>query len=524
VPLPELFTLIHQGQLVSIVEGRNRRVLETDVLPVYLPARRWFGHKSSRGMLMEVAQAPTVSLGGHDWCWTFVTAKGSDAVATYSVPVADAWPPATGAPTAATLAKLRKGSNEGYLNDALQDERFVRGVVESVRAGQEIDVKTGTLRFRPTSAFAQLPPTESLPIRVNTSEQSNTTAIVEDTVVIKFYRRVAPGTHPEIEMGTFLTERAHFANTPALLGSVHLADAAGVETALAVLHAFVRHQGDGWSYTLGYLDRFLEETRIAPAAEPAGVPDVHAVYRALVETLALRTAELHRALCVESGDADFVAEPMTPEVVAQWGNKVRGIAASGISALMRAAGRLGEDAAALATDLSDRKAVVSAHITALAHTSAPILASRHHGDYHLGQVLVVKNDIFIVDFEGPPQVPLPERRTKQSILRDVAGMLRSFDYAAWSALDRATVSQPDRRNELLQAVLLWRDDASRSFLDAYTAAMADCPLWPQDAEAARRLLSLCLIEKAFMELAYELANRPAWVLVPLKGLQALLPP
>ncbi|HTZ79701.1 MAG TPA: maltose alpha-D-glucosyltransferase [Stellaceae bacterium] len=531
VPLPELFTLIHQGELASVVEGRNRRVLETDVLPVYLPARRWFGHKSSRGIQMELQQAPALSLGGRDWCWAFVEAKTPGGVGTYSVPLVDAWSTG-GGPTTATLAKLRKGAQEGYLNDALQDEHFVRGVVEAVRAGTEIDVKTGTLRFRPTSAFAQIAPTETLPIRVGAQEQSNTTAIVEDTVVIKFYRRVAPGPHPEIEMGTFLTEEAHFANTPAVLGSVHLAAASGTETALAVLHAFVRHQGDGWSYTLGYLDRFLQETRIgaastppAPtASEPPGEPDVHAVYRALAETLALRTAELHRALYVERGDPNFVAEPMTAEAVTRWGNSVRDVAAAGIGTLMRASARLAEDAAAIAAELADRKAVVAAHIGALAHTAAPILASRHHGDYHLGQVLVVKNDFFIVDFEGPPQVPLAERRAKQSILRDVAGMLRSFDYAAWSALDRATASQPDRRNELQQAALAWRDDASQSFLAAYTAAMGGCPLWPQDAETARRLLSLCLIEKAFMELAYELANRPAWVLVPLKGLQALLPP
>ncbi len=523
VPLPELFTLIHQGQIASIVEGRNRKVLELDVLPGFLPGRRWFGQKSSRGTQMGITQAPTVALGGRDWCWAFVETRSTDCVATYSVPVADVWLPGT-VPTVATLAKLRKGSQEGFLTDALHDERFVRAVVEAVRAGQEIGTAAGQLRFRPTSAFAEVPPTETLPIRVSGQEQSNTTAIVEDTVVIKFYRRVAPGIHPEIEMGTYLTERAHFANTPAVLGSVHLVDANGVETALAVLHAFVRHQGDGWAYTLGYLDRFLAETRVAPVVEPVVATDVHAVYRALVETLALRTAELHRALYVETGDPDFVAEPMTPEAVAQWGNSVRSLAAAGISALARASGRLVEDAAVLATDLADRKAVVSAHITALAHTAAPILASRHHGDYHLGQVLVVKNDICIVDFEGPPQVPLAERRAKQSILRDVAGMLRSFDYAAWSALDRATVSQPDHRNELQQAALAWRDEASRSFLDAYIAAMQGCPLWPGDAETARRLLSLCLIEKAFMELSYELANRPAWVMVPLKGLQTLLPP
>jgi maltose alpha-D-glucosyltransferase/alpha-amylase len=359
-------------------------------------------------------------------------------------------------------------------------------------------------------------------IRISGQEQSNSSAVVEDTLVIKFYRQVAPGIHPEIEMGTFLTERAGFANSPAVLGSIRLKAADGEETALAVLHAFVRAQGDGWSYTLAYLDRFLQESRVAPVTEEAQSSDAHAAYRAQIERLGLRTAEMHRALHVTEGDPNFIVEPVAPERVAEWADGVAKAVGDRLDALARQRGTLPEEAVAIVASLVERKAEILDRIRAFAAGANGVLASRLHGDYHLGQVLVVRNDVFIVDFEGAPQLPLAERRRKHSVIRDTAGMLRSFDYAAWSALDRATQSQPDRRNELQQAARLWRDDASRSFLNTYKLTMAGCPLWPEDEGVASRLLTLFQIEKATLEIAYELGNRPDWVLVPLRGLQTLL--
>jgi maltose alpha-D-glucosyltransferase/alpha-amylase len=324
-------------------------------------------------------------------------------------------------------------------------------------------------------------------------------------------------------MGSFLTTQAQFANTPAMLGSIHLTDAAGNETALAVLHALIRNQGDGWSFTLAYLDRFLHESRVAPVVEAAASSDAHTTYRAQIVRLALRTAELHRALYVETGDPSFMIEKATPETVCDWGKSIAKQLAEALAQTERARTKLPEDVILVLTDLVEREQEIGAYVHGLAQSPENILLSRYHGDYHLGQVLIVQNDVYIVDFEGAPQLPLEQRRGKHSIIRDVAGMLRSFDYAAWSALDRATAIQPDRRNELLQAVLLWREDMSRSFLDAYTGAMADCPLWPQEQDLARRLLSLFLIEKAAMEIIYELGNRPERIAVPMKGVQALLP-
>jgi maltose alpha-D-glucosyltransferase/alpha-amylase len=486
-----------------------------------LRARRWFAQKNETGLQTTLAAAMCFKLAERERCWVIVEARTKGAVK-YSLPLVDEWQAGAQPPAAAVLAKLRHSHHEGYLTDALYGEEFVRGALDAVLQGSEIKTSAGTLSFRPTPALLAAPKPEKLVIRLSAQEQSNTSAVVEEFVIFKFYRRVATGIHPEIEMGAFLTA-AGFANAPALYGSLHLVDPAGKETALGVLHALIRNQGDGWSHTLAYLDRFLQESRVAPVVEQEGAKEAHAVYLAQMDRLGLRTAEFHRALYVEAGDPAFVAERVGADTVAAWCKSVVDLVRRALGAAVRARRGLSKEAATILEDLASRRQAISDYIRSLGDGGAEVRLSRYHGDYHLGQVLIVQNDVFIVDFEGAPQIPLQERRAKHSAVRDVACMLRSFDYAAWTALDRATASQPDRHNELRLVIKLWREEVGRRFLDGYVAAMAGCPLWPRDEAAARRLLGLFMIEKAALEILYELGNRPNWVGVPLDGLQSLLP-
>ena len=520
---PELVTLVQSHGVASLFEGRNRRALETDILPVYLKMRRWFAQKDLRKVEATVVAAPCFTLGEREWCWSVVAARGAGSETTYSLPLAGDWQAALPAPTTFTLAKLRRGPQEGYLLDALSNETFVRMAIDSLLAGREIATSAGTLVFEPTATARAAPRPEKMVIRLSEQEQSNSSAVVEEFLIIKFYRRLVPGPHPEIEMGKFLTLQAGFANTPAMLGSIWLRDAEGRRTALAIAHALIRNQGDAWSFTLAYLGRFLQQSRVAPVVEEAASSGEHTAYRAQMMRLALRTAELHRALCLEAGDPDFTVERASPATVRAWGSDIARRLSETLDHSARASLALPDDVQTVLGDLREHRSEVARYIESLAETESDIFLSRYHGDYHLGQVLIVQSDVQIVDFEGPPQLPLEQRRQKHSVIRDVAGMLRSFDYAAWSALEHATAIQPDRRNELLQAVLLWRDDISRNFLETYAGAMSGCPLWPQDQALARRLLSLFLIEKAAMEIVYELGNRPERIAVPVKGIQSLLP-
>ncbi|MGH7715405.1 MAG: putative maltokinase, partial [Vulcanimicrobiaceae bacterium] len=484
----DLDTLVALGGLATVLEGRNRGIVERDILPLFLAEHRWFAHKSQRAFTTVLVWSAKFQLGARDWLWIIAGARDHHFTAQYSVPLMDEWQPAAVPSPAVTLAKLRHGPREGYLTDALCHEAFATAAIDAVREGRTIETTHGRLVFRPSPALGNWPWPEKPVIRIGSAEQSNSSAAVEGAAVIKFYRLVAPGVHPEIEMGTFLTEHTDFKNAPPLLGHIALIEENGQETALGVMHGWVQNQGDAWSYTQGYLARFLEESRVAPVIEPQVSTAAHTVYRSQIEQLALRTAELHRALEAQGGDDAFAVVRATPKEVAGWGEAVARMIDETFDRLARGLAQLTGEAATLAAELVDHRQALITQARTLAVADGDVLLSRLHGDYHLGQILVVKNDVEIVDFEGPPQLPLAERRQKHSVIRDIAGMVRSFDYAAWTALEHATANQPDLRNELLKAALLWRDEVTAGFLDSYSHAMAGCPLWPADTSLARRLL------------------------------------
>jgi maltose alpha-D-glucosyltransferase/alpha-amylase len=288
-----------------------------------------------------------------------------------------------------------------------------------------------------------------------------------------------------------------------LLGSIeYFSEKDAPSTTLALLQGYVPNQGDGWGYTLAYLDRFIEDR---PAVlEEGPTESVHGAYLTLTETLATRTAELHRAFAIRSGDPAFQPEPLTAADVEAWKTRIRKEAEETIGSLK---------------DSSIKKEQVLARIDACLAPKGPALKTRHHGDYHLGQVLVSNNDFVIIDFEGEPSRPLEEGRRKHSPLRDVAGMLRSFNYAKWSALMRAREADPtlDKAGELNA----WEAAVRKAFLDAYAKASAKSGIYAS-FEDAKGLLDLAELEKVLYELRYEAANRPAWLHIPLEGLRALL--
>jgi maltose alpha-D-glucosyltransferase/alpha-amylase len=360
------------------------------------------------------------------------------------------------------------------------------------------------------------------------AEQSNSSVLIEEYMVLKLYRRVESGVQPEIEMGRYLTEVAHFANSPALLGSIEIEQSRKC-SALAIMHAFVRNQGDGWSFTLNYLDRYLDEAALISPSQRASVPEqvavpepeaAHAVYLTQMQQLGIRTAELHRALCPAEAEAAFKPEPVTASDVSGWVKRVKAEAKTALSALRRAQRTLTPAAAEIAAKLLADQAAVLAGIG----SELPAIDGmkiRIHGDYHLGQVMVAQNDFYIIDFEGEPRRPIAERRGKDAALRDVAGMLRSFDYAARAAFE-AVQPQPDRAAELERLVGVWRDLSSARFLQGYMETIAGSAAHPSDPAAADALLRLFVLEKALYEIQYELANRPAWVAIPLRGAAEIL--
>ena len=527
--MPEFVTLVAREGWRDIARGRAAEELTRELLPTYLPKHRWFAAKDEAIAKTRIGPVATLDGGKAGYMLTQVDVDLAPSGTTqrYFMPLALSFDPnaiATGSPLLPfALAKARRGPKVGTIYDAAADPEFALAVFEAIRSGVETDATDGRVSFSGTSRLEGLAPAGDLTVRSLGVEQSNSSILIENFAILKVYRRLASGTHPEIEVGRFLTEVAEYRNTPPLLGVVEHVSDGGEATALAVLQGFVVNQGDGWGYTFDYLERSLEGARLkVDGGDMPPVADRHAAYLAQAETLGRRTAELHRALATETEDPSFKAEPIRQKDLKAWRASARKLARSAFAAVKASSRRLAPDCAASAEALLARRAECLRRIDDL--TGRPVRAARTriHGDYHLGQVIVVQDDFYIVDFEGEPIRSLAERRAKTSPAKDVAGMLRSFDYAAWATLHALAGRIPDDDGHLLALARDWRDAASAAFLRSYGETVAGCPSWPEDGDEARRLLELFMLEKAFYEISYEASNRPDWLAIPIEGVLAIM--
>ena len=522
VPLsPEWITLVVQSGLEGLLVGRTRTTFERDVLPFWLAQRRWFGAKGRALPGVRIADGVPFRMEGEgEALLLFIDVEAEGMTGRYLV-VLGMDPVSTGAgPTA--IAKVRRGPREFYLHDAAADERFVRTLLDGLAAGRAVDAGAGQIVFSPGAALSEAPVPDRFVVRAVGLEQSNTSVLVEDHVVVKVLRRLEPGIHPEIEMGRYLTDVAGFANTPPLLGVVEQMDEGGVPTALAVVHAFVRNQGDGWSHTLGYLDRFFEDFRVLAQEERPAPAEAHAIYLSEARQLGRRVAELHLALARDTDDPAFEPRHASPEDLVRLRAGVVARVAETLDLLEVRGPGLGALDAERAATLVRRRAEIEQAVHGLLPDDPGALMIRVHGDLHLGQVLIAQNDFYLLDFEGEPQRSLDERRAFSFAARDVAGMIRSFDYAAAAALGRlnpaiATAEAPHWAAQ-------WRRLSVEAFFGCYRQSIAGSAAWPEDPAVARRLVSYFAIDKVFYEIRYELANRPDWVGLPLAGALRLLFP
>jgi maltose alpha-D-glucosyltransferase/alpha-amylase len=333
--------------------------------------------------------------------------------------------------------------------------------------------------------------------------------------MLKGYRRLRVGLNPELEMGLYLTEVAHFANCAPLAGVLEYIGNDGQTQLLAMLQAFVANQGDGWTYSLDYVRRHLEQYRTTPAGDPLP-PNAHEAYLTLIRVLALRTAELHKALARPTNDPAFSPQPLARADIDTYRQRALDEARSALDLLaanietVPAADR--ERANAV---LAQRDAIM-ARIEACATGAPSGKKIRIHGDYHLGQVLVTRNDFVIIDFEGEPGHSLEQRRAKHSALRDIAGMMRSFGYVQQSVV-RSVAHNETETARLTPLARGWELETRAAFLAAYDAAARGAGLY-ESLQPEQGLLGLFELEKALYELRYEIGNRPTWIGIPLQGI------
>lgn len=504
---------------------RLRLQFETEALPRFIEVQRWYASKGTKITRARLADHVQWEHGDRSWLLPLVDLEGLSERSGYFVPLALAWEDHDEERlknmTLAALAKVRQQANIGVMGDAFADEVFCRAVVTAIGAGLELPAASGQFHFRPTAAYGEVAGSAAelavLPVARPLAQSSNTIVMLGEQLFLKGYRRLRGGVNPEIEVGRHLTDVVHYPHCVPIAGALEYTAANGVVVSLALVQAFVANQGDGWSYTLAYLERFLEPLRTSGETVP---PDVHGAYLALVQTLGVRTAELHVALARETGDAAFDPEPLGADDLAALRQRAIDEAQESFTLLQARVDQLADAERDEARALLQQLEHVRARIAALVDDGAGGVKIRYHGDYHLGQVLVTRNDFVIIDFEGEPARSFEERRAKGSALRDVAGMLRSFNYAHWGALRRVAHSS-DELDKLTPHAQAWEQQARAAFLSGYQRAVRGTSL-AVAIEPGSGLLGLFELEKALYELRYELGNRPDWVSVPLQGIKVLL--
>jgi len=489
----ERHTFVIRPDLSDVAHGQNGSVLESEVLPSYVAQRRWFGAKNERVTGVRVTHAIPLP-GVDDLLFTLLEVATEHGVACYTLPLGIAWEGEPHGPFASNLAiaRVRRSRMVGLLTDGFTLGGFPQGIIAAFQAGQSIPVEGGEITFLPAPGFDIASDAEPEWL---SAEQSNSSMILGRSAVLKLLRQVQPGVHPDAEMVRYLTLNG-FANTPAILGEVWL-EQGEERRLLMLLQRFVWNQGDGWNWTLGMLERLATDA-----------DESFANYDNFASNLGHRLAEMHAVLAGPSDDPAFAPERMSLTEADALSGRIEGQFDKALGLLGRATLE-DEDTQAHAVWLQQNRQRVMDRIRSVSRSAEGRERTRIHGDLHLGQVLVTGSDVMIIDFEGEPTRPLAERRAKDLPLRDVAGVLRSFDYAA-AVGERnrpaASETEQDRTRERYAAL---RESAVTAFLRGYRG---------EESTQGEPLLDLFLLEKAAYEVAYEAANRPDWIDVPVAGL------
>jgi maltose alpha-D-glucosyltransferase/alpha-amylase len=511
--------------LTSLLNESSADLLDT-LLPAYIARQRWFGGKSrtirSTRITSTIPIDPTSLIALVEITYTDTSTD------LYQLPLAIVFEA-----EAATLQSSSPNAIIATLDNATLIDATILPTFRAALLGKILDPANPTPNLAATHSSALDPARlADVPSRLASAEQSNTSLLYDDLAILKLFRHVTHGENPDVEIGRFLTDVAHFEHIPPYLGDLHLtADA----TTLAFLQTFSPNLGDGWAWTLTDLDRFFAEIATLPAPAPNDAIRQHASgYLDAAALLGQRTAELHLALATPTDNPAFTAVPTTPEDLANDRQRIHQQVATALDALQAAlqsalkpSTNLSPEVTALATELLAHRDDLLARVASLNGDPSRFgQRIRIHGDYHLGQVLCIQTkaqpkthpDFLLIDFEGEPARSLADRRKKQSPLRDVAGMLRSFSYAARTALQSAIERTPTNAANLEAWTTAWESAVTTAFLDQYHSTLATNPLLPSPSAQD---LSALLLEKASYELLYELNNRPTWLVIPLTGLLAI---
>jgi maltose alpha-D-glucosyltransferase / alpha-amylase len=526
----------------AVLDGSMRMIVEKQALVPFLQRQRWFAGKARGVRMARFVDWTTVRRGAHPAFLAVVAVDYSDGGSDrYIVPLAmisgaeaDAIQQQHGS---AVLARIT-GARKGILFDGLFDDGLCAQLLDMTEGGREIPLRHGRIHTGPEPGADAARDQPATPIRRTAPDQSNTSVIFGWHRILKVFRRLDPGPNPDLEIGRVLTARG-FTRVPPLLGAGTYTSG-GEECSILMLQRFVSNQGNAWEVTIAEVGRYFDRIAALPPVgsadddarawtagtqpvPPDPITEALGSYVFAAEVLGRRTGELHVALAA-AADADdpwFAAEPFSIAEVKHTATAMRAHAAEQLQLVERMLPRLDDRRRQLATDILAQRDELLHRFDALERVDDAGARIRCHGDYHLGQVLVTEGDVMIIDFEGEPARPIAERRAKMSPLRDVAGMLRSFSYAALTGLGVAAQTRPEGLDRLTPWADRWETWVRAIFLRAYFTATRNAAFLPAQDDDRETLLHAFVLDKAMYELGYELNNRPDWVHIPLTGLLRL---
>lgn len=532
----------------KVLEGKLREKLEEEILPNYLRSCRWFGGKARTIQNISIIEDIPISYSkdiAHLLILDVDYTEGSSE--RYLLPllfsskdkseqIKEEFP-------RGIIANLIVDDEMGILYDAVYDEAFRENLLWMIARRRRVKGKGSELVIYPGKRFRRFLSDKSLFLasQVLKGEQSNTSVLYEDIFFLKLFRRLDEGMNPDLEIVRFLTEKTRFSQFPPFAGAIEYRRFGEDPIVIGLLQGYVPNQGDAWTYTLDAVAHYFEQV-LSKKPEKQDIPEISAsvldldfsdipplfqelmggFYLEMVSLLGKRTGELHLALSSNSEEPEFAPEPFSMLYQRSVYQSMRSLTRRVMQFLDKNLKKLSEDIRGEATEILSSEQEILNRLKKILERKISAMKIRVHGDYHLGQVLFTGKDFVIIDFEGEPVRALSERRLKRSPLRDVAGMMRSFHYAAYGALLQHAAIRPEDIPQLEPWIEPWYHYVSRIFLRSYLNTVRNAPFMPKEREEFEILLQALILEKAVYEIGYELNNRPDWVIIPVKGVRYIL--
>jgi len=540
----ELQTISVKRSWTEVLELPLQSSLEA-ILPGYISTRRWFAAKGRETKSMRVRETLGVPFNATKATLLIVDVEYIEGESEeYLLPVSFLEGKAAGQlakrfPNAA-IARVSLPESEGILFDATCDPSFATALLYAIHHETAFQGEQGVLKghwYAPRHENML----DALKPEPGRAEQSNSSIIYGDRLILKIFRKLDLGLNPDVETLHFLSDKT-FPHTARLYGALEYVRTNGEKLSVGALAAFIPSSRDAWNYTQESLNRFYERVQSElpealhslelpphvgeiPREIPSRVTTLLGAYIESAKLLGQRTADLHRVLQSDPESKEFAPEPFTPFYQRSLYQSMRNLVIQNLDLLSKRLETLPEQHLESAAELVDSKTAILKRLRAIYETRISALRIRCHGDYHLGQVLYTGKDFVIIDFEVEPARSISQRRIKRSPMRDVAGMIRSFHYASYAALHQQVelgALNEDQLPRLQPWAGFWYGWVSAAYLASYLEHLRGTGLLPEGQQELSVLLYAHLLEKAIYELGYELNNRPDWIGIPLEGLQQLL--